>query len=83
MRYIKPRKPRGIKLNGERSLDMCPGCHSFYCDPMTDSIEWMKKKEKRIKANVCIACGQNPCRCKSKLEITRPILVTGKNKKKC
>jgi len=43
----------------------------------------MKKKEKRIKANVCIACGQNPCRCKSKLEITRPILVTGKNKKKC
>lgn len=33
MRFVKPRKPRGTKLNGEKSFNFCTGCYSPFCDP--------------------------------------------------
>lgn len=64
MRMLKKRKPRGIKLNGEPSLDMCT-CYSFYCDPMTVSSKFSQKIDKRIKLGVHPPCGTTPCSCKS------------------
>lgn len=65
--FKKARKPRGWKLNGERSQDMCTGCLSFGCDPFSDSYAWDKKKRKRAAAGLCKSCGHNPCTCKSTL----------------
>lgn len=81
MRFIKPRKPRGIKKSGYLSVDMCPYRYAIYCDPGSDSDHWRRKKSKRFAAKVCIACGQYPCRCKSKLKIKQPIMVVEKKKK--
>lgn len=66
-------KPRGIKLNGERSEDMCEGCCSFGCDPMSMSVEYIKKMSKRQDAGVCPSCGANPCKCKSSLS-AKPVV---------
>lgn len=63
----KQRKPRGIKLDGRRSKDMCPGCYSFNCDPMMMSWKFQDKIDRRIEEGVCPACGNDPCRCKSSL----------------
>lgn len=65
----KARKPRGWKLTGIRSEDMCKGCLSFDCDPFTDGFRWRKKKEKRLDAGLCPSCGHNPCACKSTLDL--------------
>ena len=67
MHNKKDRKPRGIKLNGERSMDMCTGCIAFGCDPMAMSPRFQNKINKRIELGLCPACGSNPCKCKSKL----------------
>lgn len=75
-RYVsmpKKRKPRGYKLTGEKSQDMCPGCIAFHCDPMSMSRKFQAKIRKRIGAGVCPACGAKPivkygrkiCKCKS------------------
>jgi hypothetical protein len=63
----KKRKPRGIKLNGNRSLDLCPHCFAFFCDTMTMSYKFQSKIDKRLAAGLCGACGHNPCTCKSSL----------------
>lgn len=64
----KKRKPRGIKKNGRRSMDMCPYCFAFGCDPMGMSRKFREKIEKRLKLGLCGACGHNPCTCKSSLK---------------
>jgi hypothetical protein len=63
----KQRKPRGIKKDSNKSLDLCPCCYSFYCDPMTMSKKFDAKVRRRMNAGVCVSCGQNPCKCKSTL----------------
>jgi hypothetical protein len=70
MKVKKARKPRGFKLNGHRSDDMCT-CFSFGCDPMAMSHKFTAKINKRLRAGLCGACGSNPCKCKSSLTIKR------------
>lgn len=65
MRVKKKRKPRGRKLNGQRSRDMCSHCFSFNCDPMGMSRAFQAKVDRRRRQGLCGACGHNPCRCKS------------------
>lgn len=65
---MKQRKPRGIKLNGQRSLDMCT-CYSFHCDPMTVSRKFSAKISARHRAGVHPPCGTSPCTCKSSLSL--------------
>jgi hypothetical protein len=38
MKFVKARKPRGIKKNGQRSKDLCPHCFAFHCDPVPSEI---------------------------------------------
>ena len=64
----KVRKPRGIKKDGTRSMDMCPGCHSFNCDHMAMSREYQRKRDRRHAQGVHFPCGTNPCSCKSSLD---------------
>lgn len=66
MKLKKARKPRGKKLSGYPSMDMCPHCIAFGCDPMAMSDKFQAKMDRRSRAGVCRACGHNPCRCKSK-----------------
>lgn len=73
MKKIKPRKPRGIKQNGEPSYDMCPYCKMPNCDPFGASLLYRKKLDARRKAGVCESCGHNPCRCKSSLTLRNPV----------
>jgi|GEM_PF-3281412 len=63
----KKRKPRGIKQDGTPSLDMCPGCYSFFCDPTVMSDKFREKIRRRISQGLCPACGAKPCKCKSSL----------------
>ena len=63
----KKRKPRGIKLNGMRSYDMCTGCYMPFCDPFAASPEYRYKIGKRLEAGLCPACGREKCRCKSSI----------------
>lgn len=61
----KKRKPRGIKLNGQRSQDMCPYCLTFNCDSLGISSKLAAKFDKRRAEGKCPSCGNNPCKCKS------------------
>lgn len=81
MRFVKPRKPRGIKKSGYPSEDMCPHCYSVGCDPFAMSANYRRKIEKRLKDGVCVACGHSPCRCKSSLKAKTPVMVLHNNKK--
>jgi hypothetical protein len=65
MKFKKKRKPRGTKLNGSRSLDLCPCCLSYNCDPFTMSAKFYKKINNRRNKGLCPACGNDPCTCKS------------------
>ena len=67
----KARKPRGKKLDGSKSLDMCPHCLSFQCDPTMMSHKFSDKMSKRSRMGVCRACGSNPCICKSSLSVQK------------
>lgn len=67
----KARKPRGIKLDGTRSMDMCPHCFAFHCDPMCMSRKFSQKIDRRRRSGLCRACGSNPCKCKSSLLIKK------------
>lgn len=58
MRFKKKRKSR---TTGE---DLCPGCYSYNCDPMTMSKKFYDKIDKRIEKGLCPSCGNNPCTCK-------------------
>lgn len=70
------RKPRGIKLDGTPSMDMCTGCMSFNCDPMAMSRAYRDKQDRRHAEGVHFPCGTNPCSCKSSLD-ARPQLLYG------
>jgi hypothetical protein len=63
--YKKPRKRRGIKLDGTRSYDLCPGCYSYGCDPFTMSPKFRAMVSRRLKEGRCVACGHHECTCKS------------------
>lgn len=81
MKFIKPRKPRGYKKTGERSYDLCPCCYSPNCDPMANSLKFGAMVRRRRDAGVCVACGYNPCRCKSSSTIKTPVMRTHDNKR--
>lgn len=76
MRYVKPRKPRGKKVDGTDSYNMCPVCLMPGCDPTAASFAYQQKIRSRINKGVCPACGYYPCRCKSSLKIKQKIMVT-------
>ena len=67
MKVKKKRKPRGIKLNGNRSYDLCNCCYAYNCDPMTMSSKFSDKINKRLREGKCGACGspKDNCKCKS------------------
>ena len=79
MKFIKPRKKRGIKLNGEPSYNLCPCCYSPGCDPFFRH----PKVEQRLRAGLCPACGKpkNRCSCKSSLKAKSYIMVTHNNRR--
>ena len=81
MRFVKPRKPRGIKLDGTPSIDFCEVCKMPGCDPCGASLKYLAKTFDREERGVCTACGHNPCRCKSRLSVSEPIMVTHNNRK--
>jgi hypothetical protein len=64
----KARKPRGIKKDGTESLDLCDGCYSFNCDPSSMSRAFIAKRDRLREKGLCVACGHNPCTCKSSLK---------------
>jgi hypothetical protein len=82
-RYKKPRKPRGIKKNGELSMDMCEGCYGFNCDPTTMSIKWKDHVHKCYKEKRCVGCGEfrEECNCKSSLG-ARPQIIHDSNRQR-
>lgn len=65
MAFKKKRKPRGTKLNGKQSYDMCPHYYMPHCDPFATSSKYRLKINGRLKQGLCPACGQIKCRCKS------------------
>lgn len=65
MKFPKKRKPRGTKLNGKKSYDMCTGCYMPHCDPFAASPKYRQKIDKRLEEGRCPACGQVKCKCKS------------------
>ena len=67
MKIRKKRKPRGTKLSGEKSYDMCTGCYMPFCDPFAASPKYRAKIEKRLREGKCPACGQYDCKCKSSI----------------
>jgi hypothetical protein len=76
MRFIKPRKPRGKKMDGTPSLDMC-SCFAFYCDPSTMSRKFSQKISRRRSAGLCPCCGNKQCVCKSSRLLRVPRMVVG------
>ena len=81
MRFVKPRKPRGRKLNGQESYDMCTCCFMPECDYFAASPLYREKIDQRLMKGKCPACGRIPCKCKSKLTIKNTSMVTHNNKK--
>ncbi len=79
MKFIKPRKKRGLKRNGDKSFDLCPCCYAPYCDPMLRH----PKVERRLRAGLCPACGmpKGQCRCRSSLKASGYIMVVHNNRK--
>ena len=61
---MKKRKPRGIKLSGQYSEDMCI-CLRFGCDPDGLSQKLKRKFDKRISEGRCHSCGNIKCSCKT------------------
>ena len=60
---------------------MCSGCIAFGCDPMAMSPRFQAKVRARRDANVCVSCGWNPCRCKSKGGISSSLVVSGNSRR--
>jgi hypothetical protein len=59
---MKKRKPR------TKSLDMCNGCYYVNCDSLHGMCRtpYIKKRDYRLANNLCVGCGKNPCKCKTK-----------------
>ena len=69
----KDRKPRGIKKDGSRSLNLCSGCGYFLCDPIFNNDGPANTKiQKRLRNGLCMGCGKtkDKCSCKSKNGLT-------------
>lgn len=60
---MKPRKARR-----KTSQDMCPVCYWINCDPSHGFAykdrAYVRKRNYRLRNNLCVACGKNPCGCK-------------------
>lgn len=58
---MPPRKSRRVT-----SSDMCPCCYYANCDPIhrMANSPYIRKRDYRLKNNLCVACGKNPCKCK-------------------
>lgn len=65
LRKIKKRKPRGRKLKGYNSYNLCPYCYGRNCD----SYLQPPKVSERLLKGLCPACGHKQCTCKSSLKI--------------
>ena len=57
-------KPRKSKRKSSR--DMCSCCYWASCDPAHGFVNtaYVRKRNYRLKNNLCVACGKNPCGCK-------------------
>ena len=58
------KKPRHT-LNGNK--DMCGGCYYINCDPLHSMLNtrYIQKRNFRLRNNLCVGCGNNPCKCKN------------------
>lgn len=56
-----------IKIRKKRTsgYNLCDCCYSYQCNPLMMSKKFKMKIEKRKKNDLCVACGKNPCKCKS------------------
>ena len=77
MRITHKRKDRG-----PNSLDLCPYCISYGCDPMSMSPLFRHKVDERMRKQCCPSCGKPKefCSCKSHLD-TPAVMNTHNNKK--
>lgn len=82
MKYVRVRKPRGVKQDGTPSYDFCRGCYHPGCDPMALSPLMEAKISGRLRSGRCPACGKlvEYCSCKSGA-VSRPVMRTHNNKK--
>ena len=68
-------KRRGYHQNGLKqdgvtiSMDLCPCCYSYACDPMAMSYQFQNKIRNRLRMGLCPSCGEPTgfCKCKSSL----------------
>ena len=75
MKFVKKRKPRGLKKDGHRSYDLCTCCFHPQCDPMFGRPP---KVTERLIAGVCLGCGRSPCVCKSSKTLSKIGKIVGK-----
>lgn len=86
----KTRKRRGLHGNGLKldgvtlSLDLCPHCYAFGCDPFAMSPAFRRKIDRRRRLGLCPACGKPKayCSCKSSLNATTSHTIRTHNNKK-
>ena len=74
-----PKKARKPRTTG---MDMCE-CGRFNCDPFGLSPRIARKLDTRREQGLCIACGKNPCTCKSSLAVrTSAAMEAAKRRKR-
>lgn len=58
--------PRRTRKPRTKSKDMCPHCFTLDCNPCSRSLNSPveRKINYRLKNNLCVSCGYNPCKCK-------------------
>lgn len=86
----KVRKHRGLYGSGLKSdgvtasLDLCPHCYAFHCDPFAMSTKFKQKIDNRRRLGLCPACGKPKahCSCKSSLNATTGHTIRTHNNKK-
>jgi len=54
------------KSKRTKSKNMCFCCYYANCDPAHGFVQtfYIKKRNFRLKNNLCVSCGKNPCGCK-------------------
>ena len=70
-------KRRGYHQNGLKrdgitlSMDLCPYCYSYGCDPMAMSMKFQQEIRERLRKGLCPSCGEPKefCKCKSSMKI--------------
>jgi hypothetical protein len=79
MKFVKEGKPRGMKKNGEMSLDMYPVCYNFGCDSaIIQNTIFSRKIDKLRSQGKCPSCGSNLCKCKSSIDKRKIGRLVGK-----